>query len=248
MSESHQAELAKNAFESLQVDLQARLESIDPDIQKKEDRWTREEGGGGTTLAFEQGTLIEKGGVNFSDVHGKSLPPSATQGRPELEGSPSGPWVCRWSFIRITRTCPRVMPTSGTSRPHLRERKRLGGSAAALISRPITQLWTRRLLASGAKTVCDKYGPGHYLRFKKWCDDYFCLPHRKETREWAGSFSTTITKEATTCRSPLQTRSDRPLVMLLRNSPARQEQVFYRGGKEFPKIQKRTLCRIQPRL
>ena len=39
-----------------------------------------------------------------------------------------------------------------------------------------------------AQSVCDKYGPDHYRRFKKWCDDYFCLPHRKETRGVGGLF------------------------------------------------------------
>ncbi len=189
MSGSRQAELAKVAFESLQVDLQARLESIDPEIQKKEDRWTREEGGGGTTLAFEQGTLIEKGGVNFSDVHGKSLPPSATQGRPELEGSP-------FRAMGVSVVFHPDNPHLPTSHANVRYFEAsppgkettwwFGGGFDLTPYYPVMDdvvFWHQ-----SAKTVCDKYGPGHYLRFKKWCDDYFCLPHRKETRGVGGLF------------------------------------------------------------
>ena len=64
---SHQAERAKDAFES-QSDLQNRLESIDPEIQKKEDCWTREEGRVEKPWPSRQGVLMEKGGVNFSDA------------------------------------------------------------------------------------------------------------------------------------------------------------------------------------
>ena len=51
-----------------------------------EDNWTRPEGGGGRSRVIADGTLIEKGGVNFSHVSGDQLPASATQSRPELAG------------------------------------------------------------------------------------------------------------------------------------------------------------------
>ena len=51
------------------------------------DEWTREEGGGGRTQVIENGTFLERGGVNFSHVTGGQLPASATASRPELAGA-----------------------------------------------------------------------------------------------------------------------------------------------------------------
>ena len=52
----------------------------------QEDNWTRPEGGGGRSRVIANGSVIEKGGVNFSHVSGDQLPASATQSRPELAG------------------------------------------------------------------------------------------------------------------------------------------------------------------
>jgi coproporphyrinogen III oxidase len=52
----------------------------------QEDRWTREEGGGGRSRVLAGGSVFEQAGVNFSDVQGSRLPPAATAKRPELEG------------------------------------------------------------------------------------------------------------------------------------------------------------------
>ena len=84
MSGNQQAERSRKAFVALQATLQNNLQLLDTEVTCTEDCWEREEGGGGKTFAFTDGSIMEKGGVNFSDVHGKNLPPSATQGRPEL--------------------------------------------------------------------------------------------------------------------------------------------------------------------
>ena len=189
MSGSHQAELAKDAFESLQIDLQARLESIDPEIEKKEDRWTREEGGGGTTLAFERGTLIEKGGVNFSDVHGKSLPPSATQGRPELEGSP-------FRAMGVSVVFHPDNPHLPTSHANVRYFEASppgkettwwfgGGFDLTPVYGFVEDAVHWHQVAADA---CGSYGEDVYPRMKAACDEYFWLPHRKEPRGIGGIF------------------------------------------------------------
>ena len=189
MSETRPAELVKEEFQSLQENLIERLESTDPKISKKEDKWSREEGGGGKTLAFEQGSFVEKGGVNFSDVHGKSLPPSATQGRPELEGAsframgvsvvfhPHNPHLpTSHANVRFFEASPQDGETVWW----------FGGGFDLTPYYPVMEdvvFWHEK-----AKNVCDNYGPDHYQRFKKWCDDYFYLPHRKETRGVGGLF------------------------------------------------------------
>ena len=72
------------------LDLQERLceglAAADGRAAFKEDSWQREEGGGGRSRVMESGAIFEKGGVNFSHVHGAQLPPSATAARPELAG------------------------------------------------------------------------------------------------------------------------------------------------------------------
>jgi len=189
MSRTRQAEWVKKAFESLQEDLRMRLVSSDPVISKKEDRWTREEGGGGRTLAFEQGSLMEKGGVNFSDVHGKNLPPSATQGRPELEGASFRAMGVSVVFHPENPHLPTSHANVRYFEAYPREGESIwwfGGGFDLTPYYPVMDdvvFWHEQ-----AKVVCDKYGAEHYQRFKKWCDEYFYLPHRKETRGVGGLF------------------------------------------------------------
>ncbi len=72
------------------LDLQERICSefigIDGDLVLKEDEWQREGGGGGRTRVLQEGKIFEQGGINFSNVYGDNLPPSATAHRPELSG------------------------------------------------------------------------------------------------------------------------------------------------------------------
>jgi len=186
---SSQAKKVKDTFESLHSSLAAKLASIDPKIRRKQDQWAREEGGGGMTLAFEKGEIIEKGGVNFSDVQGKSLPPSATQGRPALEGSP-------FRAMGVSVVFHPDNPHLPTSHANIRYFEAspvdsepvwwFGGGFDLTPYYPVMDdviFWHE-----AAKKVCDKYGPDHYSRFKKWCDEYFYLAHRKETRGVGGLF------------------------------------------------------------
>ena len=79
-------EAVKAYLLDLQDRICAALEVEDGGARFVEDAWTRPGGGGGRTRVIENGALIEKGGVNFSHVHGDSLPPSASAHRPELAG------------------------------------------------------------------------------------------------------------------------------------------------------------------
>eukprot|EP01038_Epipyxis_sp_PR26KG_P003790 gene3790-5425_t len=78
------------AVKAYLLDLQDRicsaLETFEADTRFIEDAWTRPAGGGGRTRVIENGSVIEKGGVNFSHVFGSGLPPSASAHRPELAG------------------------------------------------------------------------------------------------------------------------------------------------------------------
>src|SRR5687768_2664550 len=72
-------------FTGLQAELVSALASADGHAFRS-DAWTRAEGGGGLTRLIEDGALLERGGVNFSHVMGKALPPSASAARPQLAG------------------------------------------------------------------------------------------------------------------------------------------------------------------
>ena len=189
MSGNRQAERSREAFVALQATLQNNLQLLDTEVTCTEDCWEREEGGGGKTFAFSDGSIMEKGGVNFSDVHGKSLPPSATQGRPELEGS-------EFRAMGVSVVFHPENPFLPTSHANVRyfeaspEGKEpvwwFGGGFDLTPYYPVMEdvvFWHEK-----AKAVCDKYGTQHYRRFKKWCDEYFYLPHRKETRGVGGLF------------------------------------------------------------
>ena len=80
----------KAAVKAYLLDLQDRicnaLAAEDGGAQFVEDSWTRNEGGGGRSRVLTNGAVIEKGGVNFSHVHGTQMPASATAHRPELAG------------------------------------------------------------------------------------------------------------------------------------------------------------------
>ena len=62
------------------------IEQLDGGARFRRDTWARPEGGGGDSRVLEDGALFEKGGVNFSLVHGERLPPTASARRPELAG------------------------------------------------------------------------------------------------------------------------------------------------------------------
>ena len=84
----------KAAVKAYLLDLQDRicdaLTAEDGGAQFEEDSWTRSEGGGGRSRVLANGAVIEKGGVNFSHVHGTQMPASATAHRPELAGRAYG--------------------------------------------------------------------------------------------------------------------------------------------------------------
>ena len=75
----------KSYFTGLQARIVGAMEKFDGQAFKT-DAWDRPGGGGGITRVIEEGNFLEGGGVNFSHVFGKNLPPSATAARPELAG------------------------------------------------------------------------------------------------------------------------------------------------------------------
>lgn len=155
----------------------------------REDTWQRAEGGGGRSRVLENGTVIEKGGVNFSHVYGGKLPPSATAHRPELAGR-------SFQAMGVSLVIHPKNPYAPTSHANVRifVAEKEGETPVWWVGGGFDltpyygfvddcQDWH-----STAKAICEPFGVEVYPKYKKWCDDYFYIKHRQEPRGIGGLF------------------------------------------------------------
>ncbi|MFP4263473.1 MAG: oxygen-dependent coproporphyrinogen oxidase [Halomonas sp.] len=175
------------------LDLQERLcdalAAEDGGAGFREDVWERPAGGGGRSRVIENGRVFEKGGVNFSHVFGERLPPSATAARPELAGRSFHALGASWVLHPQN---PHVPTSHGNVRFFLAEKAGetpvwwFGGGFDLTPFYPVREdvLHWHRV----ARDACAPFGDDVYPRFKAWCDDYFLLKHRDETRGVGGLF------------------------------------------------------------
>ncbi len=169
-------------FQNLQDDICRALEAADGAGVFREDLWDRPEGGGGRSRVIE-GSVIEKGGVNFSAVHG----PMAEQiaGALEME---AGAFFATGVSIVLHPHNPMVPIIHMNVRYFEMDNGVwwFGGGIDLTphYVAPDDARWFHQQL----KTVCDRYHPDFYPRFKRWADDYFFLRHRQETRGVGGIF------------------------------------------------------------
>ncbi|UYG03135.1 oxygen-dependent coproporphyrinogen oxidase [Halomonas sp. LR3S48] len=155
----------------------------------REESWQREAGGGGRSRVIENGRVFEKGGVNFSHVHGDQLPPSATAARPQLAGR--GFHAVGVSWVLHPEN-PHVPTSHGNVRFFIAEKAGeapvwwFGGGFDLTPYYPVHEdvLHWHRV----ARDACAPFGAEVYPRFKAWCDEYFYLKHREETRGVGGLF------------------------------------------------------------
>lgn len=171
-------------LQGLQDQICERLEALDGQGTFQEDSWEREEGGGGRSRVIRDGRVFEQGGVNFSEVWGNTLPPSILNQRPEAKGHSF--YATGTSMVLHPRN-PYV-PTV-----HLNYRYFeagpvwwFGGGLDLTPYYPFAEDATH--LHQTLKQACDRHHPGYYPTFKQWCDEYFYLKHRNETRGVGGIF------------------------------------------------------------
>lgn len=182
-----------NIVKKYLLDLQPRictgLEQVDGSATFIEDSWQREGGGGGLSRVMENGTVFEKGGVNFSHVTGDEMPASATAHRPELAGR-------HFEALGVSLVMHPRNPYAPTSHANVRffiARKAgepdvwwFGGGYDLTPYYGFDEdcrHWHRI-----AHAACAPFGDTVYPRYKKWCDDYFYLKHRNEQRGIGGLF------------------------------------------------------------
>ena len=187
------------AFQSVQTylkGLQHNITSALTDLDGTSflsDAWEKPSGeplqGNGITMIMEQGNVFERAGVGFSHVTGPKLPPSATQHRPELNGSPFEAMGVSLVFH------PRnpYVPTVHMNVRALMARTPDGQSVAWFGGgMDLTPYYGFDEDAIHFHTTCkqalDGFGDHLYPRFKTWCDEYFFLKHRNEPRGIGGIF------------------------------------------------------------
>ncbi|MBC7822409.1 MAG: oxygen-dependent coproporphyrinogen oxidase [Candidatus Parcubacteria bacterium] len=171
-------------FKTLQDKICQGLEQVDGEGTFQQDSWERAEGGGGRSRVMKEGNVFEQGGVNFSEVWGKDLPPSILVQRPEAAGHS---FYATGTSIVLHPRNPFV-PTV-----HLNYRYFeagpvwwFGGGIDLTPYYPFAE--DAAHFHNTLKQACDAHHPEYYPAFKLWCDEYFYLKHRQETRGVGGIF------------------------------------------------------------
>mgnify|MGYP002840058243 CR=1 FL=1 len=161
---------------------------LDNLITKHDDSWEKGIGSSGRTVVLSDGSIFEKIAVNYSSITGDSLPEAASAKRPDLKGSP-------FRAMGLSIVSHPKNPFVPTAHQNLRLFSTLGQQESnwwfgggfdltpyfGFSADSVT--WHRL-----AEKVCAPYGADIYEKFKKQCDDYFSIKHRKEQRGIGGLF------------------------------------------------------------
>lgn len=188
------AEQAREFFTGLQARIVQRLEEVDG-ARFRRDEWERPEGGGGLSCVMEEGNVLERGGVNYSHVFGGGLPVSATAARPELSGR-------SFEAMGVSLVLHPRNPYAPTVHLNVRflEARKEGAEPVWWFGggMDLTPYYGFEEDAvhfhQACKEALSPFGEDYHPRFKKWCDQYFYLKHRKEPRGIGGIFFDDLSK------------------------------------------------------
>lgn len=182
-------EQVNHYLKSLQDKICDALEQADGKSTFKEEAWQRPGGGGGRSRVLRDGAVLEQGGVGYSHVFGEQMPASATAHRPELAGRNFN--ACGVSLVMHPHN-PYVPTSHANVRFFIAEKEGaepvwwFGGGFDLTPFYPFDddiKHWHQV-----AYDALQPFGDELYPKFKKWCDDYFWLKHRDETRGVGGLF------------------------------------------------------------
>jgi coproporphyrinogen III oxidase len=185
------------AYQLIQDEICAALEQVDGKATFEEEKWEREGGGGGRTRIIQNGNILEKGGVNFSAVHGP-LP----LGIKKALNVEHDEFFATGVSIVIHPNHPMVpiihmniryfeMPSEDSENP-----VRWFGGGIDLTPHYVFED-DAKFFHQNLKSVCDQFSHDFYARFKHWADDYFYIKHRNETRGIGGIFYDRLTASDT---------------------------------------------------
>jgi len=181
---------ARDFFAELQDEICRALEQLDGRGRFREDLWVRDEGGGGRTRVLEGGAVFEKAGVNFSEVFG-NFDDAFAQRLPLGDGTE----FFATGISLVLHPSNPFVPTVHANFRYLERGsgKWFGGGTDLTPYYPNLDdvIHFHRTL----KAACDGFDREFYPRFKKWCDEYFFLKHRNESRGVGGIFFDYLTGE-----------------------------------------------------
>jgi coproporphyrinogen III oxidase len=184
--------LAQNWFENLRDQICAAFEAIEitycqshspsDSVQFSYKTWKRESGGGGT-MALMKGKVFEKVGVNVSTVWGEFSP----KFRAEIPGAVEDPRFWASGISLVAHMASPLVPAIHMNTRHIITTKPwIGGATDLTPYYPYDE--DTRDFHDTLRQTCDAFNKDYYPKYKKWCDEYFFLPHRKEPRGVGGIF------------------------------------------------------------
>jgi len=222
-------------FRSLQQRIVQALEDTDGKERFRRDDWERCAGGGGRSRILANGAVFEQAGVGFSHVFGKNMPPSATKTRPELTDHS---YQAMGVSLVLHPNNPYVPTTHANFRFFCAEDDDgksiwwFGGGFDLTPYYPFHEdvvHWHK-----AARSTCSPFGDGVYNKYKKWCDEYFFLKHRNETRGIGGLFFDDLNSwEFERCFEFTRAVGDQFLPAYLPIVEARKDHPFGERQREF---------------
>ena len=187
----NQRELSFEWFEILRDDLRTAFENIEQEFagnrgitpgKFEEKAWERK-GGGGGVMSVMKGNVFEKVGVNISTVHGEF----SEEFRKKIPGAENDPKFFATGISMVAHMCSPLVPAMHFNTRYIQTSRSWFGGGGDLTPMYPDDAETEAFHAA-FKNACDKHDAEYYPKFKKECDEYFYLKHRREPRGVGGIF------------------------------------------------------------